>query len=54
MIHVLPVNDLFEHDESTVCWCEPRVEWLSEAVVIHNSADGRELTEEATKPESEL
>lgn len=54
MIHVLPINDLFEHvEEGTGCWCEPEVRWTDEetgesypeALVIHNSADGRELTE---------
>lgn len=50
MIHVLPINDLRDHEESTYCWCEPRVEWLDESglpypdgpVVIHNALDGRE------------
>jgi hypothetical protein len=45
MLHVMPVNDLREHEMATTCWCLPRVEWHEEALVIHNSADGRELTE---------
>lgn len=51
MIHVLPQNDLFPHEESEECWCEPETIWtdggkpLGEAIVIHNAADGRELTE---------
>jgi hypothetical protein len=47
MIHVYPLNDLREHDlESTMCECEPRIDWdQSEAIVIHNSFDGRELEE---------
>jgi hypothetical protein len=48
MIHVYPLNDLGEHDtESTMCECEPRIDWdQPEAIVIHNSFDGRELEEE--------
>jgi hypothetical protein len=54
-VPVDPMNDIFEHvvDDSGECWCEPEVQWVypetgemySEALVIHNSADGRELTE---------
>lgn len=57
MIHVYPLNDLREHDtgETTMCWCQPRVEFkdpetgepYAEALVIHSSADGRELVEQA-------
>ena len=55
MMHVLPINDEREHETTTTCWCEPRIEWndpetgevYSEALVIHNSADGRELIEQA-------
>ncbi len=55
--HVYPVNDLFEHltewPSGPECWCDPTVTWvdertgetLPEALVVHNSADGRELTE---------
>ena len=46
--HVYPVHDLKEHDtESLDCWCDPRIENdLPHYVVVHNSADKRELTEE--------
>jgi hypothetical protein len=45
-VHVLPVNDLREHVEGTLCWCRPRVEEEDGGtVVIHNSMDGRELIE---------
>lgn len=54
MTHVIPENDLREHDTSTQCWCRPRVEWqgpngehYATAVVIHNSADCREAVERA-------
>lgn len=48
--HVVPVDDLIEHEHSDECVCGPTVEpvktpagavnWL----VIHNSLDGREGT----------
>ena len=55
-IHVVPVGDLREHDESgRACWCKPRIETcdprtgdrypLGKAVIVHNSEDGRELVE---------
>lgn len=48
--HILPVNDLKEHEEETDCHCEPTVEWHEGGlVVIHNAYDGRELYEEAER-----
>jgi len=45
-IHVLPLNDLREHDETRTCWCQPKVERVDGGVVVtHQSADGRELVE---------
>lgn len=52
IVHVLPVHDLIEHDESgDDCVCGPRAEtvlrddgsigWL----IVHHSLDGRELAE---------
>ena len=48
MIHILPVNDLKEHEELTTCECKPRIEILDngEIMVVHNSYDGREYIEE--------
>lgn len=50
-IHVLPVNDLIEHEESDACVCGPETQpverddgsmgWL----VVHNALDGREHRE---------
>ena len=44
-IHVIPLNDLRPHDTQSPCWCNPRHEtqWNDSLVIIHNSADGREL-----------
>jgi len=45
-IHVLPMKDLREHDETRTCWCHPKVERVEGGVVVtHHSADGRELVE---------
>lgn len=48
-IHVLPVNDLIEHeDEGEDCPCGPRVEAVFREdgsngwIVVHNALDGRE------------
>lgn len=53
-VHVLPVDDLIEHEASDTCICGPTTEavfrddgtngWL----VTHNSLDGRERQEPAT------
>lgn len=43
ILHVLPVNDLEEHIDSSICKCEPKV--LNEngnLIIVHNSYDGRE------------
>lgn len=47
MIHILPVNDLKPHSESTTCECLPSIEMLEngEIMVVHNSFDGRENNE---------
>lgn len=45
--HVLPVNDLKEHTEDTICECRPKVIFENgNMIVIHNSFDGREYKEE--------
>lgn len=47
-VPVLPINDLREHETARTCWCQPRCEQEDPeggVVVIHQSADGRELVE---------
>lgn len=45
-IHIIPVNDLKEHEELTTCECCPSVQFENgEMIVVHNSFDGRELKE---------
>lgn len=41
-LHVMPVNDLREHEMSLSCWCRPRRDVSQIEVVVHNSLDGRE------------
>jgi hypothetical protein len=46
-MHILPIGDLREHDETRDCWCRPKLQCVERTIiVIHNSADGRELIEE--------
>ena len=46
MIHVTPINDLEEHEESSTCKCQPSViEENGELIIVHNSFDGREGVE---------
>ena len=37
--HVVPIDDLREHDLDMSCWCHPVDD---EGVIVHNSMDGRE------------
>jgi hypothetical protein len=48
-VHVIPVNDLREHEENEdgSCWCNPRIEQEENGlVIIHNSLDGKEILED--------
>lgn len=40
--HVIPEDDLRDHDRHTGCWCRPRAD---DGVIVHNSMDRRELYE---------
>lgn len=41
-INVVPLNDWIIHDDSTICICEPSIEWNNnEMLIIHNAIDGR-------------
>ena len=37
--HVVPCQDLKEHDVDGACWCHP---YEDEGVIVHNSMDRRE------------
>jgi len=46
-IHIIPVNDLKEHEENSTCECQPTLIMENgEMIFVHNSYDGRELYEE--------
>ena len=46
-VHVLPIGDAIEHRDGIDCPCRPRVERCGNGIlIIHNAADGREVTEE--------
>lgn len=51
-LHVLPVNDLIEHEDSDDCICGPMSTLIRRGdgsdgwIVTHNSLDGRELNED--------
>ena len=46
--HITPINDLEEHEESSTCKFQPKVDSQEsgDLLVIHNSFDRRELLEE--------
>ena len=43
-LHVIPLNDLREHDASSSCWCRPQQDDEKQIVWVHNSMDRREHT----------
>lgn len=51
IFHILPINDLREHEEKSTCDCEPKSEILEngDVMIIHNSFDGREVVELANE-----
>lgn len=42
-IHIVPIDDLKEHEDSIECWCNPYE--VEEGVIVHNSMDRREKHE---------
>lgn len=49
MVHVMPVGDFREHEESARCWCKPQPDAEEPTVLIHNALDGRESYEQGRK-----
>lgn len=45
--HILPINDLKEHEESSKCECNPSAEITEsgDLLITHNAYDKRELVE---------
>lgn len=49
-LHILPINDLKEHEESSTCECCPKlIIENGEMIFVHNSFDGREIIEEVNE-----
>jgi hypothetical protein len=42
--HVMPVDDIYEHEAKRACHCHPDIDGNT---VIHRSWDGREIQERA-------
>jgi len=50
MLHILPINDLEEHEELSTCKCNPKlIEENGELILVHNSFDKREVIERLFK-----
>jgi len=45
-IHVIPKDDIKEHELSFICPCRPDIEW-QDNIVTHNAFDKREAVEQA-------
>jgi hypothetical protein len=45
LIHVVPRDDLREHEISIACWCHPTPDEEEPSVIIHNALDQREKYE---------
>jgi hypothetical protein len=43
--HVIPRDDLRDHEDSADCWCKPQEDDETPGLFIHNSLDGREKYE---------
>lgn len=44
-IHIIPVNDTYEHDISYECWCKPTPDKIAPKMYIHHAWDKREYNE---------
>ena len=49
--HIVPVNDLYEHELILSCWCKPTID-DADFIAIHNSADQREKFERGERKPS--
>ena len=50
--HCIPTNDLREHELSPECWCGPWEDEDCDGMLVHNSADERELFEDGRRAPS--
>ena len=45
--HILPVDDLKEHEETIKCFCDPCVQYVDgNTIITHNAFDNREIKEQ--------
>jgi hypothetical protein len=44
-LHVIPIDDLRDHETSEACWCKPTPDDEEPSVFIHHAMDGREAYE---------
>lgn len=43
-IHIMPIGDLRDHEETSDCWCQPMTDDEYPEILIHNAMDRREHT----------
>jgi hypothetical protein len=44
-LHVVPLADLRDHEDSPACWCHPTEDEQASGIYVHHSMDGREAFE---------
>jgi hypothetical protein len=49
--HIIPNDDLYEHELMPTCWCKPTI-YEAEFIAVHNSADQREAFERGERKPS--
>lgn len=47
--HIVPLDDLKEHEIHRFCWCRPVATADDDDVLVHNSLDGREQFETGSR-----
>ena len=49
-LHIIPINDLKEHEEISTCLCNPKlILEIEEMIFIHNAWDLREIIEKTNE-----
>ena len=49
VLHVVPLNDMREHEAKTTCWCNPTQDDEEPRIWVHHALDGREDFEEGRR-----
>lgn len=44
-LHIVPMGDLRDHEDSCACWCRPTEEEDHPGIWMHHALDGREKYE---------